>query len=159
MLSAYYKLCGYVELAFKLVGVALFTIMISVVFYEVMMRYIFNAPTFWAEPLARSAMIWMVFLGLAIGIRQKDNICVDFIADRFHGGFRVIAALVRLALVIIFAGILVIYGAQMATLGLKKNTIGLNIPLGYIQAVAPIAGFGMLLFSIELLIKRDWDRF
>ena len=54
-----------------LAGVVLFSVMIAVVFYEIVVRYVFNAPTFWAEPLARNAMIWMVMLGLAVGIRQK----------------------------------------------------------------------------------------
>jgi len=101
----------------------------------------------------------MVMLGLAVGIRQKESICVDFIADRFSGPVRVGAAVIRLALVLIFAGILLVEGYHMAILGLKKNIVGLDIPKGVIQAVVPISAIGMLLFTIELLINRDWDRF
>lgn len=159
MRPLFHGVCTAVEKLFLLMGVVLFSVMITVVFYEIVMRYVFNAPTFWAEPLARNAMIWMVMLGLAVGIRQKDNICVDFIADRFTGPVRVGAAWLRLALVLIFAGILLVYGYQMAILGLKKNIVGLEIPKGVVQAVVPISAFGMLLFTIELFVKRDWDRF
>ena len=64
-----------------------------------------------------------------------------------------------MALVLVFAGILLVYGYHMALLGLKKNIVGLDIPKGVIQAVVPISAIGMLVFTIELLIKRDWDRF
>ena len=71
VLPTFLSLCAFVELLFKLVCVVLFTVMITVVFYEVVMRHVFNAPSSWAEPLARTAMIWMVLLELAIGISSE----------------------------------------------------------------------------------------
>ena len=125
MREALFRVCDGVEALFKAIGVLLFTIMIAAVFYEVVMRYVFNAPTFWAEPLARNAMIWMVLLGLAVGIRQKENICVDFIADRFVDPWRRYIAWVRIALVIAFAGVLLVYGAEMAALNMRQTITGL----------------------------------
>lgn len=159
MLKVLSRVCDGVEALFKLTGVVLFTVMITVVFYEIVMRYIFNSPTFWAEPLARNAMIWMVLLGLAIGIRHKENICVDFIADRITGRLRPVVAILRIVLVVAFAGVMVYYGAKMAMVNMRQIITGLNIPAGWVQIVVPIASAGMALFAVELLAKRDWDRF
>ena len=159
MVSALHRVCDLVEAAFKLMGVILFTVMIIVVFYEIVMRYIFGAPTFWAEPLARNAMIWMVLLGLAIGIRQKENICVDFLADRIAGPARPVIAVIRFLLVLAFAGVMVFYGAKMAMVNMRQTITGLNIPTGWVQVVVPIAATGMILFIVELFARRDWDRF
>ncbi|MCY4208263.1 MAG: TRAP transporter small permease [Roseovarius sp.] len=159
MVKALYRTCDLIEEVFKTAGIALFSIMIAVISYEIVMRYIFNAPTFWAEPLARNAMIWMVLLGLAVGIRQKENICVDFIADRLTGKIRVIVALVRLALLLGFAGILLTQGSLMAQMNMRQTVTGLDIPAGIIQLVVPISATGMILFALELVARRDWDRF
>ena len=159
MLALLERVCDGVEALFKWAGVVLFTIMIVVVFYEIVMRYLFNDPTFWAEPLARNAMIWMVLIGLALGIRQKENICVDFIADRISGPLRPIIAWVRFLLVFAFATVLLIYGSQMAMVNMRQTITGLNIPTGLVQVVVPIAAAGMILFTLELIAKRDWSRF
>ncbi len=159
MRATLFRACDYVEAFFKAIGVLLFTIMIVAVFYEVVMRYVFNAPTFWAEPLARNAMIWMVLLGLAVGIRQKENICVDFIADRFVDPWRRYIAWVRIALVIAFASVLLVYGSEMAALNMRQTITGLDVPAGLVQSVVPVAALGMILFALELVAKRDWSRF
>src|ERR687892_2491350 len=58
------------EFAAGSVCVLLFATMIVVVFYEVVSRYLFNAPTFWSGELARYAMVWLVLLGMAIAVRR-----------------------------------------------------------------------------------------
>ena len=79
------RVCDWAEALFRWAGVVPFTVMIAAVFFEIVMRYVFDAPMFWAEPPARNAMIWMAPLGLAVGVRHRENICVDFIADRISG--------------------------------------------------------------------------
>ncbi len=153
------NLCDWTESLFKLAGVILFTAMIAAVSIEIIMRYLFNQPTFWAEPLARNAMIWMVILGLAVGIRHKENICVDFIADRMTGPLRLIIAWLRIALLLGFSGVFLVHGTQMARMNMRQTITGLDVPAGVVQLVVPIAALGMILFAVELIAKRDWDRF
>ena len=64
-MSTYFKLCEMLESLVTRIGILLFAAMITVVFYEVVMRYVFGSPTFWSEAAARAAMIWLVMLGLA----------------------------------------------------------------------------------------------
>ncbi|MEO1193808.1 MAG: TRAP transporter small permease [Pseudomonadota bacterium] len=159
MKQLFYRLCDLVEWLFKGAGFLLFCIMIVAVFYEVVMRYVFNAPTFWSEPLARNAMIWMVLLGLAVGIRHKDNICVDFIDARLPERLKPVAAWLRFGFAFAFAAVLLIYGWKMASVNLRQTITGLGLPVFYIQMVVPIAAFGMLLFLVELIVKGDRGRF
>lgn len=148
-----YRLCDVLEAVFKVAGVTLFTVMIVTVFYEVVMRYVFNAPTFWSEPLARNAMIWLVLLGLAVGIRHRDNINVDFLVERFPPWLQPVLAWVRFVFVFAFAGVLLVHGYDIAVLNLRQEITGLEIPVFFVYIAIPIAAFGMLLFTLELIVK------
>ncbi len=154
-----HRVCNFVEALYRLLGVASFLVMASAVSFEIVMRYLFDSPTFWAEALARNAMIWMVLLGFSVGIRRKENISIEIIADQAQGALRPTQAWARWLLVLAFASVLLIYGWQMALVNMRQTIAGLNIQVGWVQLVVPIAAAGMILFTIELIAKRDWSRF
>ena len=62
------------------VCIVAFAIMVVVVFYEVVARYVFSRPTFWSEPLARMALVWVVLMGFSLGTRHREHIRVDGLA-------------------------------------------------------------------------------
>ncbi|MBC6406166.1 MAG: TRAP transporter small permease [Rhodospirillales bacterium] len=143
------------EFLIRMIGTVLFAVMIVSIFYEVVMRYVFNAPTFWSEALARNSMIWVVVLGLSLGIRKKDNIRVDFMVYRMPGRLQAVLGYVRIALVAVFATIFVIYGARLALTNMTQTVTGLGIPVFWIYLCVPLSGLCMLIFLAETLIKKD----
>ena len=52
------RLCDWAEGLFKATGVVLFAVTIGEISCEIVMRSLFDAPSFRTEPLARNAMIW-----------------------------------------------------------------------------------------------------
>ncbi len=104
-------------------------------------------------------MIWMVILGLAVGVRQKEDICVDFITDHMTGTLRLVVAWMRIALLLGFSGVFLFHRSQMARTNMRQTITGLDIPAGPVQLVVPIATVGMVRFAVELIAKRDWSRF
>jgi len=143
----------------QLVGTVLFIIMIVSVFYEVIMRYVFNAPTFWSEALARNSMIWVVVLGLSLGIRKKDNIRVDFIVLMLPRGVQMALGYLRIALVVVFATVFLIHGMRLAITNLTQTVTGLGIPVFWIYICVPLSGLCMLIFLAEALLKEDTSPF
>ena len=159
MLQLTTRVCDVAEGFIRAIGTMLFVVMIASVFYEVVMRYVFDSPTFWSEALARNAMIWVVVLGLALGIRKKDNIRVDFLVAALPAGLRGALGLVRIGLVAAFAAVFVIYGSRLAISNLSQTVAGLGIPVFWIYLCVPLSGLCMLLFLAELLLKRDLEVF
>ena len=143
------------ERLLKAVCVVLFTVMIVVVFFEVVMRYVFNAPTFWSEALARSTMVWLVLLGMAIGIRYQAHIRVDFIVLALPDGAQAPLAAIRYAVAIAFAAVMLFYGIELAVPNLDQSLPGIEIPVFYVYLAAPVSAAFMLLFLVELIWKRD----
>lgn len=56
-------------------------LLLMVVFavYNVVMRYVFENPPVWGDLLTVLSNIWLVFLALALTVRDKDHIALDLI--------------------------------------------------------------------------------
>ena len=56
-------------------------LLLMVVFavYNVVMRYVFENPPVWGDLLTVLSNIWLVFLALALTVRDKNHIALDLI--------------------------------------------------------------------------------
>jgi len=65
------------------VALLLIVVLIAIVNYEVMMRYLFNAPTLWSHVLSYLFGAIIASLGLAYVWRHNANIRIDVLYSRF----------------------------------------------------------------------------
>ena len=137
------------------VGIALFTAMLVLMALEVVARYVFNAPTFWTEVIARYAMVWMVLLGMALGIRHREHIRVDGLVLVSPRVVQIVLAGVRLLCSLGFALILVAFGYQLSVMNLTQTAGVVAIPVFYLYLAVPITGLLMLVFLGEIIARRD----
>jgi tripartite ATP-independent transporter DctM subunit len=80
-------------------------VMTIVVCYEVISRYIFNAPTTWVTEVSTYLFVAVVFLGLAEAQRANAHIQVEILVDRLGREQRMFIELVGLWLGVLFATI------------------------------------------------------
>jgi len=142
-----------IEAVLKVWQVAIFTVSIFCITFEVFMRFVLNSPTSWSEELARFTMVWLALLGLGTGIRRKDHIRIDNIIDVFPKPIRALAAWVRYIVTFIFSLVLLVYGFRMAMINMTQITPGLAIPMGYVYMAVPIGAFLMLFYLLELVVE------
>ncbi|MDK2801012.1 MAG: hypothetical protein PWQ70_2631 [Clostridiales bacterium] len=57
-------------------------VMAVVLLVQVISRYCFGFPLIWSEELARYLLIWVTFIGLGYGIRQKCHIEMEYFYNR-----------------------------------------------------------------------------
>lgn len=150
----------------------LLTLMVVFTVYNVVMRYYFEDPPVWGDLLTVLSNIWLVFLALALTVRDKDHIALNLIYTQLP--LRA-AFLVQQfwSLVIFGLGLVIVwYGLQVvATMGgkywemwhfawedggfvFKPN----YMPKKYAQIILPLSG---ILTSIAALlaILEDSIRF
>ncbi|WP_286804069.1 TRAP transporter small permease, partial [Marinobacter sp. UBA2498] len=60
-------------------AVVMLVISVTLGFYQVLTRFVFDAPSTWSEVISRSTMIWCVFLGAAPGFRGGFMMSVEVI--------------------------------------------------------------------------------
>ena len=147
-------------------------LLLMVVFavYNVVMRYVFEDPPVWGDLLTVLSNIWLVFLALALTVRDKDHIALDLI----YSWLPVKAAFIIQqfwTLIIFCLGIvMLIYGMEaVATMGgkywemwyfawesgqlvFKPN----YMPKKYAIAIVPISGFLVCVAAIASVIEDSF---
>ncbi len=117
--------------------------------YEVVARYVFLAPTIWAEEMSRFFQIWATYLAAAYVLRHRDLITIDVLLQRLRPRARHVAALCALTVVAIFSLVAVYYGMQSMLesirIGRASSTM-LTVPLWMTEVAIPL-GFGALLLQ------------
>ncbi|MGQ7246060.1 TRAP transporter small permease [Halomonas sp. V046] len=145
MLDAFLRLERGISQLALWVAVAMLIASVSLGFYQVLTRFVFDAPSTWSEVMARSTMIWCVFMGAAATFRGGYMMAVEVIYKIVpQRGLKALEVFVATCCVIVLL-VLVIYGTQM-TLRVRSQTLsGVGITIAWIYAAIPIgAAFSLL---------------
>jgi C4-dicarboxylate transporter DctQ subunit len=133
----------------------LLAVMTVVTFSQVVARYVFNYSFVWALELVTYLFAWLIFLGMAYGVRMGSHIGVDALVKtlgprgaRICGGLA--AALCIVYSVILFIGSWV-YVDKMYSIGILAQDLPVEqwIP----RTVLPL-GFGILILRFSMLLWR-----
>src|SRR5215210_5379608 len=99
----------------------------TVGFFQVVTRFVLQQPSTWSEPLVRTLLIWMAYLGLCGVIRMGAMVSVDALYRASRGRARkfldAMITLATLALLLILAWC----GVELAYRARFQNLAGLEI--------------------------------
>lgn len=120
--------------------------MTGITFVQVIARYAFNYSFVWALELVTILFAWLIFLGMAYGVRVHAHIGVDAAVKALRPGTARVVATVATLLCIVYAVIFLVgsyvYVAKMYEVGIELQDI--PAPQWIPRLVLPI-GFGLLL--------------
>lgn len=134
--------------------VLLFTVVVAVVFAQVIARYVVGFSIGWADELARYAFVWLVYIGGTTTIRDGRNVCFDLILESCHGKtWKVMFTLVNIAsalflIFMIYLGILVSHTHMIA-----RSPI-MHWPMAFVTAAIPLGGLLMFFEQISYYIQH-----
>lgn len=96
------QLLRWINVALKtFVSVAL-VLMVSFVFLNAFLRYVFRSGLTWSEEGARYLFVWVVFLGAIVATQERGHLAVDLITSRFKGiGQRVFLVFANLVFIVV----------------------------------------------------------
>ena len=126
------------------------------ILYDVVMRYVFNAPTIWVLDFASFALSHLFFLALAPALDSGFHVSVDFFVQRLGAVFRRRAAILASLLGIIFAAIFFYELLDTTIEEFAENNLtptAVPIQVRWISLVGPIGGFQMLLTGFVLAVE------
>lgn len=128
---------------------------------QVVARYIPFIPRFlWTLEVSNFSLIWAVFLGASLAVRENTHFFVELVPQRvvkrFPTVFRIAEMIALLLMALLFAG----YGTRFFLQGTEQTSQFTGINLGFIYFVLPFTGSVWLVFLVEKLIypERKEDR-
>ena len=134
-------------------GAWLFFLTGAMITYEVLARYLFNAPTIWAAELSQLLLLWGSFIAMATLLRQRAHIRITLLTARLNALGRQICEIISLLFIAGFSAIAAWYGWFIAYDSLERGrSTGtmLNIPNWWSEMVIPV---GFLVLLLQCLVE------
>lgn len=136
-------------------------LMVAVVTFEVIARYIFNSPTFWSVEVSEYLLVTLAFLSLAYVLTQNGHIRLELVYTRFTGKTRKIMECISHFFGVILCAIFVWQGLALAIWSFTKHEIensvlGTPVFVGEAVMVLGFCIFGLQFIASTLrLIRRS----
>lgn len=124
---------------------------------DVVLRYVFNAPTKWIDEISTYLMVVAVFLGLAYTLREKGHVSVEFVTERLSTRIRDWVKVFSSIALLIFAVILIFLTWNVFFLSFVNQTISnsiIGVLIWPIQLLLPLGLAIMVLVSIYQILKE-----
>ncbi len=144
---------GYLESVLNALCRALLALIIVVISYSVVMRYVFNRPPAWAEELCRFTFIWVVMLGAIVVTREQSHIEFTILLDSLPQRLRSVVVFMNRLLMLGFCGVLVWQGAAIYPIVAEAASPTFAISMGWIYLAIPVAGVFMAVYIVENMVS------
>lgn len=133
--------------------VAMFVVMVGIIFFQVIMRYVFNNSLSWSEELGKFLFVWLSWIGISIGHKRKEHIKITLLVDKFPHKLKKLTEAISELILIVICGITMYYGVVM--INIQKNVpyagIKISTSWGYLSLVL---GCGLFIIrSILIFIE------
>ena len=156
-MKAYSKFLDIVEKIEKVMLCISVAVMLVVMIYQVILRYIFANATAWSEELARYLFIFQVMLASAIGIRRNSHLQIDALIHLLKPRWRMLSTVISTLIGVVFLCFLLVYSIDLVKTGANNLSVGLGVPMSIPYLCLPIGTVLMILTSVEVIFKQVRD--
>ncbi len=135
--------------------IALMSILVVDVLWQVLSRYILSSPSSFTDELAGFLLIWVGVLGAAYVTGKKEHLAIDLLIQKSKPDTQKKLLLLVNGLVALFALFVMIVGGSwlmITRFQLNVSSAALQLPLGYVYSILPISGALIFYYSIVFMV-------
>ncbi|MBP3816068.1 MAG: TRAP transporter small permease [Firmicutes bacterium] len=116
--------------------VAMFAVMVGIIFIQVIMRKLNNS-LYWSEELGKFLFVWISWLGISIGEKRGEHIKITILTDKFSPKVQHIFNIISELVVIAICAVTVFYAIQLvgSQWGTRYAGIKISVGWGYLSVV------------------------
>jgi TRAP-type C4-dicarboxylate transport system permease small subunit len=131
---------------------ACLTVLVVIVFGQVVLRYLTYQPLAWTEEVARYFFVWLSLLGAVVAARRGQHFAVDTLQNslspRFARGVTIAIHFVEAA----FYTVLTVAGAMTVLFVHGQRSPTLDLPMSLPYLAIPVGAFLMA----AIALRRAW---
>lgn len=144
-------------------SVVLIIVMVLLVLWQVIARYVLNNPSTFSETLTRYLFVWLVLVTATYAFGKREHMYISVLNDRLKGTVKTIVNILIEVLTIAFAVCVMAYGGSIITnMQMVSMDSSLHIPMGVVYAIIPICGVFIVFYCLcniadELKKEKEAD--
>lgn len=123
-------------------------VIVVLVFTQVVSRYVLKFPIDWAQELTVYLLIWMVFIGCSMGLRQGEIASLSFFVDKFPDKVAIWLTFVADSVLIIFLTVCIVFNMDIIQFAMRQASPVLSIPMGWISLSVTVSAALMVFYSL-----------
>ncbi len=128
-------------------------VMLGIGFMQVFWRYVLESSLYWSEELLRYMYVWVIFLGVSVGIRSRLHVAIDAFITLLRGRPRYVLKTIVHLLTVAFFVLLIVIGIRFTVYNLGQISPAVQLPMSLVYLGIPLGGFFALLFAVEDWVK------
>jgi TRAP-type C4-dicarboxylate transport system permease small subunit len=135
--------------------IVIMSVLVLDVVWNVISRYVLNAPSSFSVELAKYLLIWVGLIGGAYATGKKEHIAIGLLPQKLQkrnpASRRKLDILINLLVSLFALLILVIGGTKLVYITFQMTQVSptMQIPLGYVYLSLPISGLLIMFYSIH----------
>jgi TRAP-type C4-dicarboxylate transport system permease small subunit len=145
----------------EILGTVTLGIMTILVVYQVITRYVFNAPSPFSEALSQYLFVWMIMFGSAYVYGSREHLTIDLLKDKFSPKLNMIVEVIANVCLFAFILLVCVYGGWKYTAS-QVNRIdpSLHISRAILYTSVPFTGVITLYYAVYNCISsiRDYQQ-
>lgn len=131
--------------------VTILTIMVGLVFGNVVARYVFNSAITWAEEVSRFLFVWLTFVGASFGLQKGLHLGMDMLVSRLQPRTRNIVEVVNSLIILVFLSVWIVGGIHLIEANLTFMSPATGFSMGLVYMIGPLAAILMTIETIGRL--------
>ena len=132
--------------------VGLGSAMITVVFVQVVLRYVFNESFYGSEEFSRFLFTWFIFMSATLGLERGIHFSVDVFVNLLPRSLRWAIALVVHLIVLAVLALLVVKGIEFTIRNWGQLSSAMQVQMSYANAAIPAGTFLMFLIVVRRIV-------
>lgn len=127
----------------------------TILFVNVVARYVFNSGFVWAEEMVRYQIVWLVFIGASVAARKGIHIGVDAVVHLMPASIQKMIRIAVYLLCILCCSILLFYGVELMlqTRAFNQRTPAMQAPFWLAQLAIPVGSALMGLRFVQEMVR------
>lgn len=130
-------------------------LMVTIIFSQVVARYIFHHSLYWSEEIGRYLFIWITFIGAALALREKAHVAIDSFVKMMPVFLQKVVRIIAFLAMLAFSLVMTYTGWNMLQYGTHQVSAATQMPMYYVYLVLPVSG---LLIAFYIL-KNFYEEF
>lgn len=137
----------------RLICIALFTLLVLIVVWQVILRLVLGDPAPWTEEAARFTFIWVSLIGVSIAVSEKTDIFMGFIVERLPLVWqRITEILAHLGTAAVVLHVMLMGGIDQVSQAWNQTNPVLPFTQGQLYLALPVSGVLLLFFLLIHMI-------
>jgi TRAP-type C4-dicarboxylate transport system permease small subunit len=136
------------------IGIFFLFVMLFLMTYQVVARFVFSTGNTWSEELSRYTYIWFTLITVSLAVLHNAHIKIEAAMAVFPKKWRPTFVGLGMIILIVYCVLIVVFGTNMIKRNIRMGNVslGLQLPMYVVYSIVPISHVLIIIRCVQRMI-------